>query len=149
MPVRTILSASQHREELSQVSTEFSEAEEVPFPLIQDLKDTCQSYKGYGLAAPQIGFNRRIFIMNTPNHPMMVCINPKIIKAEVKLRMKEGCLSFPGAFTEKKRKAWLEVEFTNEKLERVSEVLIGVDALCFQHELDHLDGILLDSEGDI
>ena len=116
--------------------------------LVQDLLDTMYKQNGVGLAAPQIGENYRIFVIDvsTGNEPLnpLVFINPKIIKKSGARLSHEGCLSFPEAFTDVKRYANVMVKALDANgrsfvLEAKDGTLL---ARCIQHEFDHLDGIL-------
>ena len=116
--------------------------------LVQDMLDTMYSQNGVGLAAPQIGENLRIFVIDvsTGNEPLnpRVFINPKIIKKSGACISHEGCLSFPEAFTDVKRYEYVMVKAldTNGRpfvLEAKDGSLL---ARAIQHEFDHLDGIL-------
>lgn len=116
--------------------------------LVQDLFDTMYTHNGVGLAAPQIGVNLRIFVIDasTKENPMkpMVFINPKIIKKSGAVIAEEGCLSFPQAFAPVKRyknitvKA-LDINGRSFLLESSDGSLL---TRAIQHEYDHLDGIL-------
>ena len=116
--------------------------------LVQDMLDTMYSQNGVGLAAPQIGENLRIFVIDvsTGNEPLnpMVFINPKIIKKSGACISHEGCLSFPEAYTDVKRYDYVMIKAldTNGR----SFVMEAKDgsllARCIQHEFDHLDGVL-------
>ena len=116
--------------------------------LVQDLLDTMYKENGVGLAAPQIGENVRVFVIDvsTDKEPLnpRVFINPKIIKKSGACISHEGCLSFPEAFTDVKRYANVMIKAldTNGR----SFVLEAKDgsllARAIQHEFDHLDGIL-------
>ncbi len=116
--------------------------------LVQDLLDTMYKENGVGLAAPQIGENVRVFVIDvsTDKEPLnpRVFINPKIIKKSGACISHEGCLSFPEAFTDVKRYAnvMIKAQDTNGR----SFVLEAKDgsllARAIQHEFDHLDGIL-------
>ena len=116
--------------------------------LVQDLLDTMYTQNGVGLAAPQIGENLRIFVIDvsTGNEPLnpMIFINPKIIKKTGACISQEGCLSFPEAYTSVKRysnvivKA-LDINGRSFVLEAKDGTLL---ARALQHEFDHLDGIL-------
>ena len=116
--------------------------------LIKDMLDTMYSQNGVGLAAPQIGENLRIFVIDvsTGNEPLnpMVFINPKIIKKSGACISHEGCLSFPEAYTDVKRYENVMVKAIDRNGR--SFVLEAKDgsllARCIQHEFDHLDGIL-------
>ena len=110
--------------------------------------DTMYSQNGVGLAAPQIGENLRIFVIDvsTGNEPLnpMVFINPKIIKKSGACLSNEGCLSFPEAYTEVRRYAnvmvkALDINGRSFVMEAKDGTLL---ARAIQHEFDHLDGIL-------
>ncbi len=116
--------------------------------LVDDLLDTMYAQNGVGLAAPQIGENYRVFVIDvsTGDQPLnpMVFINPKIIKKSGACISHEGCLSFPEAFTDVKRYANVMVKAMDRNgrsfvLEATDGTLL---ARCIQHEFDHLDGIL-------
>lgn len=116
--------------------------------LVNDLMDTMYAQNGVGLAAPQIGVNQRVFVVDvsTGDEPLnpIVFINPKIIKKSGACRSHEGCLSFPEAFTDVKRYANVMIKAMDRKgksfvLEAKDGTLL---ARCIQHEFDHLDGIL-------
>jgi len=116
--------------------------------LVQDLMDTMYAQNGVGLAAPQIGENVRVFVIDvsTGNEPLnpLVFINPKIIKKSGACISHEGCLSFPEAYTDVKRyenvmvKA-LDINGRSFVMEAKNGTLL---ARAIQHEFDHLDGIL-------
>lgn len=116
--------------------------------LVQDLFDTMYAQNGVGLAAPQIGVNLRVFVIDasTKEEPLepMVFINPKIIKKSGAVKSNEGCLSFPEAYTDVVRYKDIMVKATNEHGKPfVMEVKGGnLLARAIQHENDHLDGIL-------
>ena len=116
--------------------------------LVQDLFDTMYAQNGVGLAAPQIGVNLRVFVIDasTKEEPLepMVFINPKIIKKSGAIKSNEGCLSFPEAYTDVVRYKDIMVKATNEHGKPfVMEVKGGnLLARAIQHENDHLDGIL-------
>ena len=104
--------------------------------LVDDLLDTMYQQNGVGLAAPQIGENVRVFVIDvsTGNEPLnpIVFINPKIIKKSGAIVSHEGCLSFPEAYTDVRRYANVMVKAKDGSLL----------ARAIQHEFDHLDGIL-------
>ena len=109
--------------------------------LVKRLKLTMSSYSGLGLAANQCGIFERVFVIGTDQF-QIACINPKILStsAEV-IKEGEGCLSFPALSLKIERPSWVEVEFTTENGEVKQMRLDGITARCFQHELDHLNGI--------
>ncbi|MBO5738131.1 peptide deformylase [bacterium] len=116
--------------------------------LVQDLMDTMYAQNGVGLAAPQIGENVRVFVIDvsTGDEPLnpKVFINPKIIKKTGACISAEGCLSFPEAYTNVRRysnvtiKA-LDINGRSFVMEATDGTLL---ARAIQHEFDHLDGIL-------
>ena len=116
--------------------------------LVEDLLDTMYKENGVGLAAPQVGENYRVFVIDvsTNDQPLnpMVFINPKIIKKSGACISHEGCLSFPEAFTDVRRYANVMVKAMDRNgrsfiLEAKDGSLL---ARAIQHEFDHLDGIL-------
>lgn len=109
--------------------------------LIRRLKMTMKLHGGIGLSANQCGVFERVFVLGS-NDSVWACINPKIINASPDLiREKEGCLSFPGLALGVERPSWVEVEFVNEECKIVQMRFDGLTARCFQHELDHMNGI--------
>lgn len=116
--------------------------------LIEDLYDTMYAANGVGLAAPQIGENVRVFVVDVGTDPKtmrpITFINPKIIKKEGAINSYEGCLSFPDAYTNVRRYKSIKVKAINEKGRPfLMEINDGsLLARAIQHEFDHLDGIL-------
>ena len=109
--------------------------------LIKRLKMTMKLHGGIGLSANQCGVFERVFVLGA-NDAIWACINPKIINASPDLiREKEGCLSFPGLALGVERHSWVEAEFINEECKVVQMRFEGLTARCFQHELDHMNGI--------
>lgn len=135
-------------ESLRKPSKEVSKISKKIQALVHDLLDTMYAQNGVGLAAPQIGENLRIFVIDvsTGNQPLnpMVFINPKIIKKSGACSSYEGCLSFPEAYTDVKRYANVMVKALD--IHGKPFVMEGKDgsllARAMQHEFDHLDGVL-------
>tara|TARA_Y100000389_G_C17419692_1_gene495956 strand:+ start:855 stop:1424 length:570 start_codon:yes stop_codon:yes gene_type:complete len=135
------------REILKRVS-ESSENENNTNILVTDLKDTLSKIKnGAGLAAPQIGFNARVFI--TRNYrddkpeQFLTFINPEIkTKSREQVMVPDGCLSIPNVQSKTVRYSYINVSYLDENFNNVEEELEGFQSVVFQHELDHLDGIL-------
>jgi peptide deformylase len=101
---------------------------------------------GIGLAANQIGITKRVFVMgshNIPGFPMPFAVfNPRIVEASTEMVLdQEGCLSYPGLFLTVRRPSWIVVEYQNSSGDIIDAKFEGYLAKCFQHELDHLDGI--------
>jgi len=110
--------------------------------LIAAMFETMESHKGVGLAAPQVGINEQIFVVDTGKDTFAV-INPKILKSSGSEEMEEGCLSIPRVQVNIKRAKIVEVEFTDENNRKVRAKLSGLAARVFQHENDHLQGKLI------
>ena len=136
-------------ETLRRPSKEVSKISKKIQTLVHDLLDTMYAKNGVGLAAPQIGENLRIFVIDvsTGNQPLnpIDFINPKIIKKSGACSSYEGCLSFPEAYTYVKRYATVMVKALDiHGKPFVFEGKVGsLLARAIQHEFDHLDGILL------
>jgi len=115
--------------------------------LANKMIDFMKQSNGIGLAAPQIGISARVFVMQTrfdTGGMAMHCFNPRIISYGKQIaQVEEGCLSFPNETMVIKRPAEIEVEYHNHKGDLIQARLWGLNAICFQHELDHLDGIVM------
>ena len=113
--------------------------------LIKDMQDTLAIAKnGIGLAAPQIGKNLRVFIVSPAlGLNQIVFINPVITKISEKIKLvDEGCLSVIGLYGKIKRAESLKIEAYNQNGRKFKMKADGLVAQLFQHEVDHLDGIL-------
>ena len=121
--------------------------------LISRMKATMFAESGVGIAAPQIGISRNIFLfvrVDQPNAPVEVAINPKIVNHpdETICFERDGCLSIPYISANSIRYPWIEVEYLNENGKKIREKLVGYSrqdnfvAVIFQHEFDHLQGVL-------
>lgn len=111
--------------------------------LIKDLKDTLYAGDGVGLAAPQIGVLKRVFIIDLRNgSDSLILLNPKIIKKIGKIEDTEGCLSYPGYEGVVVRPKRVIVSGMNEKGNLIQYEATGLMARAICHETDHLDGIL-------
>lgn len=110
--------------------------------LIADLKDTMTLENGVGIAAPQTGVLQRLIVVETGNGKQAF-INPCIVRKSLrKINSEEGCLSVPGVFGIVRRHRSVVVEAYNEDAEPVTIRANDFPAALFQHEIDHLDGIL-------
>lgn len=106
-------------------------------------KDLYSTSTGIAIAANQCGFDLRIILMNVGRFKDTIMINPQIVKARGEQKFEEGCLSFPGLKIKKIRRAILNIRFKNESLCYETHKINGLEAVCFQHELDHLEGKLI------
>lgn len=115
-----------------------------PEELIGDMSKFMAANGGVGLAAPQIGIKKRIFIMGNFTK-LIACINPKIISlSEDRAADLEGCLSFPDLFMKVKRPASCTVQYQTITGEVIERELTGLESRVFLHEYDHLIGITFD-----
>jgi len=131
-----------NKQRLSQVCEAVSsleEGEDIAVQLFENLKD-----KGIGLAANQIGINKRVCVINVKEP--IAFINPEIKSLDGEVIFPESCLSFPKKVINTKRARWVTVKSENH-----GEVVLGSDedddslleSVCAQHEIDHLDGITM------
>ncbi len=110
---------------------------------IKSMIVTMHEGKGVGLAAPQVGVNRRIFVADIGEGPV-VFINPKILKkSRTSDFLEEGCLCMPGVTVNVKRPTKVVVEYTTEDNKVIQKVCDSLMARVVQHENDHLDGKLI------
>ena len=135
-------------ESLRQKSKEISKISKKIRILAENMIDTMYKNNGVGLAAPQVGENIRMFVIdvsldNEPYNPI-VFINPKIIKKEGATHEKEGCLSFPNAFIDVRRYSYVKVKALDINGKPfIMEAKDGsLLSRAIQHEYDHLEGIL-------
>ncbi len=99
---------------------------------------------GIGLAAPQVGWSVRLFIIdaNGSSAEEKVFINPTIIEETGEVNKEEGCLSFPGILSKVTRAQKIKAHAYNLKGQKIEVEAEGLDARAWQHELDHLNGCL-------
>ena len=113
-----------------------------PIEFAQELVKFMYDKNGIGLAANQVGVPYRVFAMRgSPEN--YVCYNPKIVQeSEQHIVLEEGCLTYPGLFVKVKRPQFLRVRFSTPNGDTRTETFTNMTARTFQHELDHLDGII-------
>ena len=110
--------------------------------MAEDMVPAMYEAEGIGLAAPQVGIQKRLFVYDIGEGPQTL-VNPQIIESDGEWAFEEGCLSIPGLFFEIVRPK--QVHLVGRDLEG-KEISVEADELLarlFQHELDHLDGVLL------
>lgn len=110
--------------------------------LLDDMQETLKKAEGVGLAGPQVGYCRRLFIMDLGADEMIEAINPKIIKTSGKQKVMEGCLSCPGKWGYVTRPKKCRLQAQNRYGEWYELALTDLGAQCACHENDHLDGKL-------
>lgn len=145
MTIRKILTFPDPK--LREVAKEVTEFNSDLKSLAEDLIETMYEFKGIGLAAVQIGVNKRVIVADVSEEKKepFIFINPtiKILNEDEKGGYDEGCLSIPGFYEEVIRPTQVEISFQNlsgKKEEIIPEGLLGV---VVQHETDHLDGKLM------
>ena len=127
---------------LRKKSEQITEITEQINQLIFDMAETMKEEKGIGLAAPQVGKNIRLIIVDTKNGPLAL-LNPKIIsRSFFKDVEEEGCLSVKNVWGKVKRSKSIKVKALNKRGKEVSFKAQGLFARVIQHEVDHLEGVL-------
>ena len=102
-----------------------------------------KSRQGIGLSANQIGVNLRLFVMQIGDRTRF-CFNPEILDQGTELvTMAEGCLSYLGKQCILKRPDKIRVRYQDHRGSWIHDELVGLESRCFQHELDHLNGITM------
>jgi peptide deformylase len=116
--------------------------------LADDMLVVMYDEPGIGLAAPQLGHAIRLVVMDTDwsdegaeRNPTII-LNPEIVEREGKILWEEGCLSVPDFTAEVERAERIVVRYRNLDDREIREDVSGLRAVCFQHEIDHLDGVL-------
>jgi peptide deformylase len=110
--------------------------------LIDDLAETMLAAPGAGLAAPQIGVPLRVFVVKGDENQVIGLVNPELVKGDGVQVGYEGCLSYPGWVGEVARFVDVVIKGRNRHGKEVRIKASGFTARAYQHELDHLDGIL-------
>ena len=110
--------------------------------LLECMHYTMQKYGGYGLAAPQIGDNRRVILVRS-KYGTKELVNPKKLNARGYSLSIEGCLSIPFIELPKIRRYSIEVEYKDKKGKEHVEKFKGLLSRIIQHEMDHLNGVLI------
>ncbi|WP_372786045.1 peptide deformylase [Phenylobacterium sp.] len=132
---------------LKQVSAPVTAVDDGLRALMDDMLETMYAAPGIGLAAIQVGVPKRVIVMDIsrqedPREPRYF-VNPEILWAsEETLPYEEGCLSVPEIYDEVERPARVKLRYLNYRGETVEEDAEGLYAVCIQHEMDHLDGVL-------
>jgi len=111
--------------------------------IFDEMVETMRHIGGVGLAAPQVGINLKMFVVEAEEGIVRKVINPEFLEySKHSIDHEEGCLSVPGIYKKVKRPESLKVRYLNENGESVEEELEDLWARAFQHENDHLEGIL-------
>jgi len=115
--------------------------------LVRKMLQTMYSEDGIGLAAPQVGVNKQLLVVDADpedeNNPPLVMVNPKIVSASKQMATgQEGCLSIPGVYLDVVRPAEVEVSFKDETGRPRKIKVDDLVARVIQHEMDHLNGVM-------
>ena len=111
--------------------------------LVDDMIDTMYDEVGIGLAAPQIGASLRLMVVGDDDgRGARALVNPVITERGGEITAEEGCLSIPGVFAQVTRAEWVNLEAQDVEGRAVALTARGLRARVFQHEMDHLDGVL-------
>jgi peptide deformylase len=115
--------------------------------LICDMRETMYQANGIGLAACQVGVPRRVLVMDVspldPEHGFFAIINPEILSEEGEIDYEEGCLSVPDCTEKIKRREKIRVRGTSPEGEEIEVAGEGILSIALQHEIDHLNGVLI------
>ncbi len=146
MPLRDIVQFPDPR--LKQVSKPITEVDDALRELARDMIEVMYDEPGIGLAAPQVAASVRMFVIDTEwsqeggeKQPLVV-LNPEISDREGEITWEEGCLSVPDYTANVERDAKITLRGTDLDGNPIEETAEGLRAVCIQHEVDHLDGIL-------
>jgi len=126
---------------LSKVSEPVTDFDGLDY-IAERLYETMIHHKGMGLSAPQVGMLKRITIMEVNDHRLTM-INPEFLEANGTIRYTEACLSFPDLLVEIERANSVKVRWQDLDEKWNEGTFTGVEAVCVQHEMDHLNGITM------
>lgn len=112
--------------------------------LIKDMFETMYQAPGIGLAAPQVNVFKRVIVVDISEDASapLALINPEIIELRGVEEMDEGCLSVPGIYESVERAQWIRIRALDREGVPFEMEANGLEAVCIQHEIDHLDGKL-------
>ena len=128
---------------LREIAQEVDKIDDEILEILDNMVETMHSAKGVGLAAPQVGISKRIFVCDQGDGVVRKVINPVITPLTEKLMdFEEGCLSIPGIYKKVQRPEKIKIEYLSEKGESVTEEVEGSLAIIMQHEYDHLNAVL-------
>lgn len=117
--------------------------------LAQNMIETMKVFDGVGLAAPQVGVSKRIFVVGEVDQEPFCVVNPELSDLEGKEMGEEGCLSMPRVYAPVSRATRLRLTACNERGEPIEVQAKGMLARIIQHEYDHLEGVLFPDRLDI
>jgi peptide deformylase len=147
MSVRPILTVDADMAVLKRISAPVERVDDDLRALMDDMLETMYAAPGIGLAAIQVGVPKRVIVMDLargeePKAPRFF-VNPEILWAsEERFVYEEGCLSVPEIYDEVERAAKVRIRYLDYHGQPVEEEAEGLFAVCIQHEMDHLKGVL-------
>ncbi len=128
---------------LREVAHKVEKIDDEILEILENMVETMYSTKGVGLAAPQVGISKRIFVCDQGDGVVRKIINPVITPlTDTLIDCEEGCLSVPGIYKKVQRPEKIKIEYMNEKGEEITEEVEGFLAIIMQHEYDHLEAVL-------
>jgi peptide deformylase len=147
MAIREILTVADHTPLLKQKSAPVERVDDELRTLMDDMLETMYAAPGIGLAAVQVGVPKRVIVMDIGREEEgkqpRYFVNPEILwSSEEMASYEEGCLSVPEVYDEVERPARVRLRYLNYDGETIEEEADGLFAVCIQHEMDHLEGIL-------
>ena len=147
MAIREILTVADATPVLKQKSLPVEKVDDELRALMDDMLETMYAAPGIGLAAIQVGVPRRVIVMDISrdeeDRQPRYFVNPEILWAsEETASYEEGCLSIPEVYEEVERAARVRVRYLNYQGDQIEEDAEGLFAVCIQHEMDHLEGVL-------
>ena len=111
--------------------------------LLDKMSEAMYQSHGVGLAAPQVGVNKQLIVVDIGDSKLFRLVNPLVLKSEGKEEVEEGCLSVPGIYINVRRPRAIRIKALNENGEAVNFEATGLLARVILHEIDHLRGKLI------
>nr|WP_307775530.1 peptide deformylase [uncultured Cetobacterium sp.] len=130
-------------ESLRTVAEPVKEINDEILEILDNMVETMHAANGVGLAAPQVGISKRMFVIDIGDGKVRKVINPELLElSDVIESIDEGCLSVPGVYKPVKRSVHVKIKYQNENGEEIIEEGEELLGRAFQHEYDHLDAVL-------
>lgn len=133
---------------LNQICTPVTEFDSELQELVQKMFLTMKLNQGIGLAAPQVGITKRLFVVEVENKKL-VCINPTLSLTGDEFNSEESCLSIPDISVVVKRRKEVILDAFDEYGKRYQNSFTGLFAVVIQHEFDHLNGVLITGKKEV
>ena len=127
---------------LTQRAAEVTEIDASLGRLVEDMLETMYEARGLGLAAPQVGVQKRLFVYQMEDRDPVAIVNPVIAESRGEWEFDEGCLSIPDIHEDVERPALVKIRYLDLDGKAWEAEADGLFATCIQHEVDHLNGVL-------